>query len=57
MLRVAPVQWTKPANGAVGVHVATTLQVYGTESDGKVVAWRRDNGERAWTSDRLSTAA
>ena len=46
------VQWTKPANGAVGVH-GDDRHVYGTESDGKVVAWRRADGERAWTTDRL----
>ena len=46
------VQWTKPASGAEGLHGDERL-VFGTESDGKVVAWRRDNGERAWTSDRL----
>ena len=46
------VQWTKPASGAEGLHGDDRL-VFGTESDGKVVAWRRDNGERAWTSERL----
>ncbi|MEP6791079.1 MAG: outer membrane protein assembly factor BamB [Ramlibacter sp.] len=46
------VLWTKAANGADGVH-GDGETVYGTESDGKVVAWRRDTGERAWTSDRL----
>jgi outer membrane protein assembly factor BamB len=46
------VQWTKPANGATGLHGDERF-VYGTESDGKVIAWRRENGERAWTSERL----
>ncbi|MBI2772285.1 MAG: outer membrane protein assembly factor BamB [Burkholderiales bacterium] len=46
------VLWSKPANGAEGVH-GDEQMVYGTESDGKVVAWKRDAGERAWTSDRL----
>ncbi len=27
--------------------------VYGTESNGLVVAWRRRDGTRAWTVDRL----
>jgi outer membrane protein assembly factor BamB len=27
--------------------------VYGTEGDGKVVAWRRADGERAWASELL----
>lgn len=46
------VLWTKPAAGADGLHGDERL-VFGTESDGKVVAWRRDNGERAWSTDRL----
>jgi outer membrane protein assembly factor BamB len=44
--------WTKPSSGSVGVH-GDDRWVYSAESDGKVVAWRRDNGERAWTSDKL----
>ena len=44
--------WSRPANGAEGVHGDEQF-VFGTESDGKVVAWRRADGERAWTSDRL----
>jgi len=46
------VAWTKPANGGVGIHGDDRL-VFGSEADGKVVAWRRDNGDRAWTTDRL----
>lgn len=46
------VLWTKPANGSEGVHGDDRL-VFGTEGDGKVQAWRRDTGERAWISDRL----
>lgn len=46
------VAWSKPASGADGLHGDERL-VFGTESDGKVMAWRRDNGERAWSSDRL----
>jgi outer membrane protein assembly factor BamB len=46
------VAWTKPASGAEGLHGDERL-VFGTESDGRVVAWRRENGERAWTTDRL----
>ncbi len=44
--------WSKPATGAQGVH-GDAEAVYGTESDGKVIAWRRSDGERAWTSERL----
>ena len=46
------VLWTKAANGAEGVSGDETL-VFGTESDGKVMAWKRDSGERAWVSDKL----
>lgn len=44
--------WTKPANGSVGVH-GDDKYVFGVESDGKVLAWRRADGERAWASERL----
>lgn len=46
------VLWTKPANGSDGVH-GDERNVFGSETDGKLVAWRRDNGERAWVTDRL----
>lgn len=46
------VAWAKPANGAEGVSGDERF-VIGTESDGRVVAWRRDNGERAWVHDKL----
>ncbi|MGA8514042.1 MAG: outer membrane protein assembly factor BamB, partial [Burkholderiaceae bacterium] len=44
--------WAKPANGAEGLAGDDRL-VFGTEADGKVVAWRRADGERAWVVDRL----
>lgn len=46
------VAWTKPASGAEGLHGDDRL-VFGTEADGKVIAWKRENGERAWVSERL----
>lgn len=46
------VLWSKPANGAEGVHGDERL-LFGSESDGKLVAWRRADGERAWVTDRL----
>ena len=46
------VLWTKPSNGNEGVSGDGRL-VFGTEADGKVVAWKRENGERAWITDRL----
>ncbi|MFM6992491.1 MAG: outer membrane protein assembly factor BamB [Rhodoferax sp.] len=44
--------WTKPANGFVGVH-GDGQNIYGTEADGKVIAWRSASGERGWESERL----
>jgi outer membrane protein assembly factor BamB len=44
--------WSKPASGAEGLHGDDRL-VFGAEGDGKVIAWRRADGERAWVSERL----
>ena len=44
--------WTKPASGSVGVAVDEKY-LFGTEGDGKIIAWRRADGERAWDSERL----
>lgn len=44
--------WTKPANGSEGIHGDDRL-LFGTESDGTVIAWKRTDGERVWTTDRL----
>jgi outer membrane assembly lipoprotein YfgL len=46
------VVWTQKANGSEGL-AGDGADVFGTESDGHVVAWRRDNGQRAWSSDKL----
>jgi outer membrane protein assembly factor BamB len=46
------VLWTKPANGFEGIS-GDDRNIFGTESDGKVVSWRRDTGDRAWVTDRL----
>jgi outer membrane assembly lipoprotein YfgL len=45
-------QWTQRAHGLDGVH-GDGASVFGTESDGKVMAWSRDSGQRGWTTDRL----
>ncbi len=45
--------WTQPARGREGVHGDENF-VFGTESDGKVLAWKRTDGTRAWVSDRLA---
>ena len=44
--------WTKPAVGSVGLGGDDKL-LFGTEADGKVLAWSRSTGERTWTSERL----
>lgn len=44
--------WTKASQGHAGVH-GDERMVYGPESDGTMVAWRRSDGERVWSSDRL----
>ncbi len=45
-------EWSKPAVGSEGLHGDDQF-VFGTESDGKVVAWRRLDGERVWDSEKL----
>jgi outer membrane protein assembly factor BamB len=44
--------WTKPASGAQGIDGDERF-LFGTESDGTVMAWRRTDGERVWSTDRL----
>ena len=44
--------WKRPAVGFVGVHGDET-HVYGVESDGRLLAWRRSDGEPVWSSDKL----
>lgn len=42
--------WTKPAQGSDGLS-GDERALYGTESNGVVTAWRRDDGERLWSVD------
>ena len=42
--------WSKAASGAVGVS-GDDRMVYGAESNGNVTAWRRVDGERAWSTE------
>ncbi len=42
-------QWTRQANGFEGVG-GDEQRVYGTEGDGTVQAWRRSDGEPAWSN-------
>lgn len=44
--------WSKPASGFTGLN-GDASTVYGTESDGRLIAWRRSDGERLWASERL----
>jgi outer membrane protein assembly factor BamB len=44
--------WSKAANGSEGLHGDET-RLFGTESNGKILAWRTSDGQEAWQSDRL----
>lgn len=44
--------WNKPAQGVTGVH-GDEQYVFGSESDGRLMAWQRAKGERGWEIDRL----
>jgi outer membrane assembly lipoprotein YfgL len=44
--------WTKPASASTGLD-GDGATLFGAESDGRVVSWRRSDGERLWTTDRL----
>jgi outer membrane protein assembly factor BamB len=44
--------WSKPAMGSTGLS-GDTRAVYGSESDGRIVSWRRSDGDRVWVSERL----
>jgi outer membrane protein assembly factor BamB len=44
--------WSKPAQGSNGLSGDDQL-VFGSESDGRVLAWQRATGEPAWSVERL----
>lgn len=46
------VTWSKSALGSQGLGGDDRL-VFGSESDGRVLAWQRSNGDAAWNLDRL----
>ncbi len=48
----ATLRWSRSSIGAEGLG-GDAQRVYGTEANGDVVAWRRSDGEPAWTSQRL----
>ena len=44
--------WSKPAQGVTGVH-GDEKYLFGTETDGRLLAWQRAKGDRGWEVDRL----
>jgi outer membrane assembly lipoprotein YfgL len=44
--------WSVNADGRAGLH-GDDSYVFGVESGDKPTAWRRSNGEKAWTNDKL----
>jgi outer membrane assembly lipoprotein YfgL len=44
--------WTKNAAGSSGV-AGNGTAIYGAEADGKMISWRRADGEKLWTSEKL----
>jgi outer membrane protein assembly factor BamB len=44
--------WTRPAQGHEGLDGDDNL-IFGTESDSKVLAWKRQDGQLAWTQEVL----
>lgn len=44
--------WTRPALGSSGI-AGDAIAVFGAEGDGKIVAWRRSDGEKLWTTEKL----
>ena len=44
--------WTKTAAGSSGI-AGNGTTIFGSEADGKVIAWRRADGEKLWTSEKL----
>ena len=44
--------WSQPSTGVSGISGDDRF-VFGVESDGKIIAWNRNNGDRMWVSERL----
>lgn len=44
--------WNKAAIGSTGIG-GDSDAVYGTESDGTLIAWRRSDGDKLWTNELL----
>jgi outer membrane assembly lipoprotein YfgL len=45
-------RWSRAANGGTGIS-GDEQRLFGTEADGRVLAWRADTGDRAWAVDTL----
>lgn len=54
--RKGTVVWSKPSSGSTGLD-GDEVTLYGTESDGRIRAWRRSDGERLWTNENLRLRA
>lgn len=46
------VLWSKPADGAQGIHGDEKF-IFASESNGRIMAWNRVNGDVTWTNDQL----
>jgi outer membrane assembly lipoprotein YfgL len=44
--------WSKTASGSTGLD-GDESELFGTESDGRVISWKRSDGERLWVNERL----
>lgn len=44
--------WSKAANGSTGI-AGDSDAVFGAESDGTLIAWRRSDGDKLWTNELL----
>ena len=44
--------WTKTASGSSGI-AGNESTMFGAEADGKLIAWRKSDGEKLWTSEKL----
>lgn len=49
---IGKVLWRRNASGSVGLQ-GDEQNIYGVESDGRLIAWRAADGEPSWESDRL----
>ena len=44
--------WTKTASGSSGI-AGNESTMFGAEADGKLIAWRKSDGEKLWSSEML----